>query len=123
MVEQSEPDSRRRWDCAAALAYVDGDSELLHDLIEIWFEQGPGMLAAIREAVAQDDGAGLAKAAHYFKGSLQILRAEEMLQQAAALEKLGQGGELESAASELEALEIQFAELNRLLHNYQAGGK
>lgn len=107
------------WNYETALAYVDGDSQLLHELIDMWFERNTEMLDAVRDAVDAGDGRQLARAAHFLKGSLQILCANRVLEQAVGLEQMGAAGELHDATAQLAVLEAEIAGLNAQLQQVQ----
>ena len=47
--------SRDVIDVSEALERMDGDKELLGELVELFLEESPSMLAAIKGAVAQQD--------------------------------------------------------------------
>lgn len=77
------------WDHAAALQRVDGDAELLAELIEIFFEDYPRRRDCLLSSLAQNDYATLRNTAHTLKGSLGYLGAVEGAQLAALIERAG----------------------------------
>jgi len=93
------------WDHAAALQRVDGDAELLAELVEIFLDDYPRHLAALQRSLAQKDYAALHKAAHTLKGSLGYLGAGEGEQLAAAIEQAGQRPD----EAKLQALNAELA--------------
>ncbi len=64
---ESGPDA---FDIAAALERVDGDRELMKELAGLFLGECPRCMGEIRQAIAQRDGPGLQRAAHYLKGSV-----------------------------------------------------
>jgi HPt (histidine-containing phosphotransfer) domain-containing protein len=65
------------WDHAAAMRRVDGDADLLVELVNIFLEDYPKQLACLTQALAQSDYATVRHAAHTLKGSLAYLGASE----------------------------------------------
>jgi len=99
------------WDQAAALERVDGDSDLLTELVEIFVQDYPKHLACLVQALAQNDYAALCRAAHTLKGSLGYLGACEGQQLALEIEHASRAGDaarlrqlVSSLAAYLEAL-------------------
>jgi HPt (histidine-containing phosphotransfer) domain-containing protein len=76
---------------------VDGDYELLKELISIFIEELPQQLRDIEGAINNQDSDKLRKSAHRLKGAVGNLAAEEAYEIAAQMELLGSRGELSSA--------------------------
>src|SRR5436853_4170551 len=74
---------------AAALALLDGDRELLGELVGLFLEQCPGQLASVRDAVERQDAHGLRLTAHQLKGSVGAFGANTAMDFAARLETRG----------------------------------
>jgi CheY-like chemotaxis protein len=85
-------------DAAQALARVEGNKELLRDLVHMYYDDCPKLLTEIREAVAAGDAKKLEKAAHTIKGMVGIFHAQPAFEAALALEKQGKAGDLGTAA-------------------------
>jgi signal transduction histidine kinase/CheY-like chemotaxis protein len=100
-------------DVAAALAYVDGDRELLAELLTVFSEDAPGHLEALRCALDQAIPGDLMKAAHTFKGSLRALGAGNAAALAEDLERIGRAGGLDGAADLLPRLEQEVTRVLR----------
>jgi CheY-like chemotaxis protein/HPt (histidine-containing phosphotransfer) domain-containing protein len=66
------------------------------ELATIYLDDAPQRLAAIRDAAANNDAAGVASAAHALKSSSGNIGAETMRQLCAALEAAGQQGVVDS---------------------------
>jgi HPt (histidine-containing phosphotransfer) domain-containing protein len=81
------------WDQRKALQRVDGDTELLFDLVEMFYEEYPDQLCCLMQSLAQRDFAAVRKAAHTLKGSLGYLGACEGEQLAAAIERASQSAD------------------------------
>jgi signal transduction histidine kinase/DNA-binding response OmpR family regulator len=91
-------------DLAAVRKRVEGDNELLRELVELFRQDCPRMLDAIGAAVAASDAQQLERAAHVLKGSVSVFGAAEARERAAALEALGRAGDVRGAADEYAAL-------------------
>ena len=85
----------------------DSDDDLLAELIELFLQDAPVRLGAIREAIAGEDWAQLAASAHSLKGSCGSLGAVRMADLCGRLERYGRSGrdrrEAEQMFKELEA--------------------
>jgi len=99
-------------DPAAALQRVGGDRELLHQIAVLFRTHCPGWMAAIRDAIAQKDGAQLERAAHALRGAVSNFGAVRACAEAERLETLGHEGKLAEATGAFANLE---REINRLL--------
>lgn len=94
-----------------ALERVGGDEELLREVVQIYLAEYPGLLDAIRQAVATRSAEGLHRSAHTLKGSLATMGAEAAAALAFALEAKGRNSELSGVLEKFQELE---AELMRL---------
>jgi two-component system sensor histidine kinase/response regulator len=81
-------------DFTELLARVENDRELMRDLLQIFREEFPRHLQALRDAVDSLDGEKLAAEAHTLKGMLANLAAGQAADAAARLEKLGRSREV-----------------------------
>ena len=98
-------------DVPEVLEWVDGDKELLGELVDLFLEESPSMLPDVKEAVAQNDAKALEYAAHTLKGSVGNFVAEDACEAAFVLEKAGRAGSLTGAETALVALEKALQEL------------
>jgi two-component system sensor histidine kinase/response regulator len=93
-------------DKAALLARVDGDKQLLAQIIEIFLEECPKQVREIRDAVAARDAPSLARLAHKLKGSVGNFAAQRAFEAALRLETICRKGDLsyvEEVSAQLEA--------------------
>lgn len=67
----------------------DGDDDLLAELIDLFFQDAPDRMAAIKDAVQASNWVGLAERAHSLKGSCASLGAVRMASLCAKLEAMG----------------------------------
>ena len=92
-------------DIALALARMDGDVDLLKDLLALFLEGLPKMLGDLREAVTARDAKAIEFTAHELKGSVGNFAAHPAFGAALKLEAIGRDGKLceaEQAYAELE---------------------
>lgn len=98
------------WD--KALDAISGDAELLRVVAATFLEEAPRGLAAVRQAIEDDDRVELKRAAHTLKGSLQHVGAEEGFEIAFQLEQAA----MTAGEDEKRALAAQLeAQITRVL--------
>ena len=105
-------------DTVSALARVEGDVQLLEEMVALFLEDLPEMLTNLREAVTGGDAGALERAAHKLKGSVGIFAAQPAFEGALRLENIGRAGDLTEAEpvyhallQEIERLKPAFADL------------
>jgi len=79
------------------LDQVDGDRELMADVIRLFLTDGPARLMAIKTAIENQDGQRLRQEAHALKGAAANLSASGLFEIAHVLEQLGAENRLEAA--------------------------
>jgi HPt (histidine-containing phosphotransfer) domain-containing protein len=92
-----------------------GNEKLMSSLTAILLQDSPKTLARIGRAIAHNNAADLAAAAHLLKGSLAIFGASKAVELARSLEAMGREVNLRSAPLEFRALETEFATLREEL--------
>ena len=92
--------------CAALLARVDGDEEVFSELCDIFLDDAPKRLAAIRGAIDARDPKALRAAAHAFKGAAGVFDASGIVDAARVLEQMGDQGQLDGGDEVYRQLEI-----------------
>ena len=104
-------------DWAAALDRLQGDRELLAELVSVIRQEAPRLLAEVRQAVETGDAAALKLAAHTLKGSLASFAAADAVEAAKRLELMGKQNDMAAAPEALAALE---REIDRFLPELEA---
>jgi CheY-like chemotaxis protein/HPt (histidine-containing phosphotransfer) domain-containing protein len=104
-------DTDKVFDMDSALARIDGDQELLAEVVALFQRECPKMLAEVRDAIRRCDAATLEREAHKLKGALGALSAQPAAEAARKLEAIAHRGDLAEAAEACRSLE---AELTRL---------
>jgi signal transduction histidine kinase/CheY-like chemotaxis protein/HPt (histidine-containing phosphotransfer) domain-containing protein len=88
-----------------------GNKKLMSSLVAILFADAPKALVRIGRAIAENNSAEVAAAAHLLKGSLAIFGASKAVESARSLEGMGRAANLRGAPLEFQALETEFAHL------------
>jgi two-component system, sensor histidine kinase and response regulator len=118
VVKQSvAPPPGKALDEAAALDRVEGDRELLEDLVRLFLDECRATMKEIREAMVERDAGQLERLAHTMHGSSASLGANQVSQAASALEMRARSGAMEAAG---ELVEILQGEIDRVLPELQA---
>ncbi len=92
-----------------------GGAELLAELTELFLEDVPTQLQALREAVESEDASSVERVAHALKGSCGNMGATRMSTICAELEDVGHSGELERPPVLVERLEAEFGRIRLAL--------
>jgi two-component system, sensor histidine kinase and response regulator len=96
--DSGAPSESAVFDSQAALERVEGDSDLLREMVSVFLESSEAMMDDIRRAATNQDARGAERAAHALKGCLANLSANEAWQSAALVEKLGREGVFDGLA-------------------------
>ena len=102
----------------SALAAVEGDEELLRDLVELHLEEFPKRLSSIQTGAAARDWDLLAQSTHALKGSLAAMQIEPALESAADLEASARRRIVDDVDEQLARLERDVADANRELQRF-----
>lgn len=98
-------------DLAAAMQNMDGDAELLREIVEIFLEVGEPQLDTIQQFIARQDTNQVAIQAHAMKGGAANFCAEKFVAGALQLEMLAKNGSLEGAEPMLAQMRADYAEI------------
>jgi HPt (histidine-containing phosphotransfer) domain-containing protein len=90
---------------------VDGDAELLREVMDAFLIETPRMLDLAREGIAMSQPRDVQRAAHTVKGSLRLFGPCDAGQAAEHLEMTAKSGDLSLARDDLAALEAQLDEI------------
>jgi HPt (histidine-containing phosphotransfer) domain-containing protein len=102
-------------DYPAALRWVEGDHELLADLIAIFLEDCPRKLHELEQAIKEGKAMGVRQTAHSLKGMVACFSTKSAHGLAGEMETLGKAGDLAKASDLLATLLLEFARvLNHL---------
>lgn len=104
-LKSSSFDPRALWE------RLDGDAELLRELVEIFVDEYPGLLQSIATGIDQQSYDDVKKFSHKLKGSALQFSGTGVSALAASLEQLGQEQSLEGAGEIFSRLKEETAAL------------
>jgi HPt (histidine-containing phosphotransfer) domain-containing protein len=102
-------------DRAAILERVEGDEELLKEIVQLFIEDCPRLIKQLHDSVYADNAAGLRMAAHTLRGSLSYFGPSQACALALELEILGRDGNVAQARPIYEALVAKLEQLQPAL--------
>jgi PAS domain S-box-containing protein len=100
-------------DIVSALARVEGNPDLLKEIVALFREELPELLTTLREAVTAGDASAVERAAHKLKGSVGNFAAQPAFEAALKLEVLGRNNSLSEA-------ELAYAQLEKEIHRLES---
>jgi CheY-like chemotaxis protein len=106
------------FDRTAALERMEGDLELLTDLIQVFLQDLPQQVAALRKAVEDQDAKGIQREAHRLKGAAASLDATAVSASAARLEQSGRDTNYAAARAEWVQLEAELVRLESAFRDF-----
>ncbi len=109
--EPSLPEELVSFDREASLALAQGDEEFLRELANVFLEDCPRLLTAVKQAAVAADAPGLRGTAHALKGAIAAFAAPRAWQAAREMEHLGRRGNLAEVDVRLAALERAVRDL------------
>ena len=102
------------------LERVDGDEELMREVLGIYLEDTPNTLEKLKLALDGALSEDAAKAAHTLKGASANIAANRLRDHAYQIELKAKSGDLDGAAAIYSAIEAEFKELEAHLKRYLA---
>jgi len=123
VVDMSNRDSKfealksSSFDPAALWARLNGDLELLRELVQIFSREHPRLLENISAAIERGSCEDVRKFSHKLKGSALQFSGSGVATLAASLEQMGEHRKLEGAARVFSDLEREVANLAKSLHS------
>jgi two-component system, sensor histidine kinase and response regulator len=99
----------------AVLDRVGGDEALLREIVGIFLDEYPSLVAEIRASVERQDAHALECAAHALKGSVSNFGAPSVAHAAFELELMGRRNELQLATDVFETLTSELIALHSAL--------
>jgi signal transduction histidine kinase/CheY-like chemotaxis protein len=112
----------KAFDYEAALAMLDGDTELFSELVGLFATESVQLLNQIHESIAGRDAKLLERSAHSLKGSAAAFSAERARSVAQRLEGMGGRGEFGGADVVAAELREEVARLTKALSEYRKEG-
>lgn len=106
---------------------LDGDPELLNELIDLFLVDAPALMQSLNAAVERQDAESLTQTAHSLKGSASNLGARGMAAVCAHLERRGRAGSLRGAERSCRTLRKEFEVVRDALylerHRWRVGAE
>ena len=97
-----------------------GDEAFLRELIDLFLEDTPRQIEALRQAVASQNIVGVHQGAHRLKGAGRNLGAQPFSEVCRQIETLGRKGDLAAASALMPNLESEFSRLQDFLNHLPA---
>ncbi|MDH3602199.1 MAG: Hpt domain-containing protein, partial [Candidatus Tectomicrobia bacterium] len=116
-----EPPVTDLFDKTTTLHRVDGDRELLQEIVGLFGEECVQMMEAIHSAIRKQDALSLRQAAHTLKGEVSNFGAMAAVEAAMQLEMMGRDEKLADAEAVYTALEHALEHLLPALHAFAEG--
>jgi CheY-like chemotaxis protein/HPt (histidine-containing phosphotransfer) domain-containing protein len=115
-------DKVKIFDLKQVLAAVDGDTELLREIVSLFLEGYPRAMAEIDDAIRAGDSCRLNHAAHGLKGTVGNFGARCVFDLALRLEMMGRDRELTRAGGVFRSLAKEMEHLRKALEKLSAEG-
>jgi CheY-like chemotaxis protein len=112
VIAGQQPPDHEHVDWTRALEVVQGDRELLRELVIAFLEECPKFVQEIHTSIDSQDYTLLHRAAHTLKGSMRYFGATDAFNYAFDLERLGSETKIDGARQKFETLQ---GELDRVL--------
>jgi len=103
------------FDIEAALNHVEGDRDLLAEIVAMFRDSCPEQMAQMQDAIKQGDADALQRAAHKLKGAASSIGAMGVRASALELEHIARNNKLNLANQAWQALDEHIEILNALL--------
>jgi two-component system sensor histidine kinase/response regulator len=103
------------FDYAASVAQLEGDEELLGQLVSVFLGQLPSLLPPLDAAVVAGDAPAIRRTAHALSSSVCVLAAPRARNIARKLEALGLSADLSEAGRTHQELLVEFEALQKAL--------
>lgn len=103
------------------LEHFDGDQDILSQLSELFLQEYPGQLSAVRRGLEAHDASAVARSAHTLKGSVGVFGADAAVNAAHRLETCAKKSDLTDAKKAYDVLEREVTRLAQSLIGVPAG--
>jgi HPt (histidine-containing phosphotransfer) domain-containing protein len=105
---------------AEVLARLNGDENLLHEIVQMYFEDCPGLVKQIERAINDKNSTALTRAAHDLKGLLSNFSSPRATAAIQALEQTGKHNQMDEAIARLDLLHHELSRLSSVLNSWVA---
>ena len=113
-----EPSTNERFDRSGLLERMDGDEDLMGEILGLFVADVPQNLDALRAAASVADATTLQRLAHTIKGTSANAGAVLMQKLGSSLEALTEEGNLTEAPSQIDEIEAEFERFKEILGRF-----
>ncbi len=113
----SEKPANNLVDKEVVMKRVNGDMELLREIVQLFFETCPMLLSGVNTAISNGDNKSLEREAHTIKSVISNFSGHQAYQAALKLEIMGARGELSRAEETYQELEEEIERLTPALED------
>jgi HPt (histidine-containing phosphotransfer) domain-containing protein len=103
--------SRLQPETLQAIRELGGTSDLLEQLVRLYFETAPPLIAQLKAALAASDLDGIRNAAHSLKSGSANLGARDLSQMCSKLEAAARAGSIGADAPDAGAIEREYQQV------------
>jgi HPt (histidine-containing phosphotransfer) domain-containing protein len=100
------------------LERMDGDMDLLREVIEIFLEDAPSLMGALRLAIRGGNKYAMERAAHTLKGAAANISAKGLRSLSGKMQEMIKKGEVTQIEKLLKEMETHYEELDRALRSH-----
>lgn len=100
------------------LERMDGDMDLLREVIEIFLEDAPGLMGALRLAIHGGKKDAMERAAHTLKGAAANISAKGLQSLSGKIQEMIKKGEVTQIEKLLGEMETHYDTLDRILRSH-----
>jgi CheY-like chemotaxis protein len=104
------------WDRAKTLERLDGDENLLQEVIHIFLKETPKLLTQLHKAIVDSNVEVVERTAHSLKGQLSYLGLASVSEKARDLEQMGRNSDWANASELMAILEREISALMAEMH-------
>ena len=97
------------------------DAAFVEELLSAFLDDSPQLIAALRQALAEDNAEAFRRAAHSLKSNSASFGAENLSALAKELEMIGKTGRFDGVGDALERLATEYDQVERALKEWQHG--
>ncbi|MBX3414331.1 MAG: response regulator [Pirellulales bacterium] len=113
-----ERESELVFDPQTALACVNGDAELLREIVGLFLDDAPRLIGELREAIDGADASSVRRVAHTIKNSVGYFGLKSTFERALELENMGRAAELAGADRAWQRLRSEVERLQPILAEF-----
>jgi HPt (histidine-containing phosphotransfer) domain-containing protein len=94
-------------------------ADFIGELLDTYFQDAPGLIAEMHQALEKGDAMAFSRAAHSFKSNSASFGALGLAAQARELEFMGRDGNLTGAGEKLDQLQVSYDQVQITLRAMQ----